>query len=60
MLQRLSEVAYNSYWAYLRRRRDPVRELFAERAETYRQPVEIDRLRARINEHDVIIDAEDQ
>ena len=30
MLQRLSEVAYNSYRAYLRRRRDPVRELFGE------------------------------
>lgn len=30
MLQRLSEVAYNSYRSYLRRRRDPVRELFGE------------------------------
>ena len=30
MLQRLSEVAYNRYRAYLRRRRDPVREIYGD------------------------------
>lgn len=37
-----------------------LRDLFTERAATYRQHLEIDRLRARIDEYDLILDAEDQ